>query len=75
MRSPTITAKGNITTKKLSIHRLLAEPDLNDISVTMALLTLSIHRLLAEPDIANTRASGVVALSIHRLLAEPDSIA
>ena len=39
-----------LTDEFISIHRLLAEPDLTNGDIITALFGISIHRLLAEPD-------------------------
>ena len=39
---------------KISIHRLLAEPDGERVFYQGFQMEISIHRLLAEPDVANS---------------------
>ena len=59
----------------ISIHALLAESDLGQVSGSVHRTMISIHALLAESDIEEVeKLSRVTIISIHALLAESDAL-
>ena len=74
LRRATLLGAGvNLGALWISIHALLAESDLTNISLPEPCYMISIHALLAESDRTPTTVVTLICISIHALLAESDS--